>query len=209
MLWSLALLDAIAIPFIVIIFSHQNWDTIVNSFILLYTLIAVVGYTTATYKLIRLQGEQFQLENRPWLYVEDINYDFFSEDELIGIPLTNSGKTPAVYNVIIDRFAVSLSPDTETVLTPTLKQTGVNSMVYPFMEGKEEIRYMIKLYFDESQKKQFGSGCKIQVRVRLNYRAITSKDKTLPYSFAATLTVPCLRQDLRFQRTNISEVEAT
>jgi hypothetical protein len=210
MLWLLALLDAIAIPFIVIIFSHQDWDTIVNSFILLYTLIAVATYTTATYKLIRLQNEQFQLANRPWLYIEAIGYDPLSEDgSVIVIFLINAGKTPAVYNVIVDRFAVPLSQhDTEIVLTPVLKEADVNSTVYPFREGKETL-YMVKLYFEDSWKQKFGYGSRIQIVVRLNYRAITSKDKTLPYSFAAKVTVPYLSVDEIVQSTEVIVMEAT
>ena len=177
--------------------------------ILFYTLISIIAYTDETHELVTLQHEQFSLMNRPWLYVDDISYDSHPTGLTVAILLVNSGKTPAIYDPCVERFAVTpLFGEKEIILNPIMRPAGATSIVFPFVEGKET-RYMIPLHFSDSQSEYFQPQCKVEVKLRLAYKALTADDRKKPFGYEATLVVPSLNEKVAIQTTHVSGIVAT
>lgn len=194
---------------LVIVAVASNYNlSILNGLILLYTLIGIVAYTDETHELVTQQHVQFLMSNRPWMYADDISYESYHGGLTIAIQLVNLGRTPAVYEASILNFEITpLFGDRPLSLTPAMDRIGA-SIVFPFVEGKET-RYLVPLYFKESQTEYFQSGCKIELKMKLTYRAITSDNKAYPFLFEATLLVPSFNEKIGIQSTIVNGVIAT
>lgn len=182
---------------------------VVNSVVLLYTLIVVLAYTDVTYGLAHQQDVQFRLMNRPWLYIDDVVYEAHPGGAKLVVLLLNSGNIPAEQEAVVDEIAVTpVSRDVTVTLKPGNTQVRHRSVVFPHISGKDT-RYMVPLALSDDQRKCLHEYCSITISITLRYRALNSNKNEFPYSFSAVVNVPDFTVKTNVQSTYVDAVAAT